>query len=90
MSRFPKRSCRWHPHIKQDCSHHSADGFAHLRGLQEHIRQASEDLIPYHRFSIRLAKRDIEQLPAILKAIDDEEISRLQHGLIKYHRCAAS
>lgn len=50
------------------------------------MHQASEDVLPYHEFSIRVPRADIPFLNLTLAAVTDAEYERLYAGLRKYYR----
>jgi hypothetical protein len=51
-------------------------------GAQDNVTQPFEDVLPYERFSVRVAEADIARLPQILAALSDAKRKdmRLQAG----------
>jgi Exostosin family len=44
--------------------------------IQDGVHQPFETVLPYWRFSVRLAKADLPRLPQLLSAIDHDEVRR--------------
>ena len=63
----------------------ACDPAAHDGLSQQHF-MSGDRLACCGRFAVVLTPADIADLPDILASIDDEQRSRLQHGIIQYHR----
>jgi hypothetical protein len=50
------------------------------------IDQYHEDVLDYERFAVRVAQKDIPDLPQILNNIGTRERAELQRGLVELHR----
>jgi hypothetical protein len=55
--------------------------------IQDHIYQFLEDVLPYWKFSVRLSKDDIPNLPDLLRSISEEQIHSLQVIECSKHWC---
>lgn len=53
--------------------------------IQDGVRQPLDDVLPYWRFTIRLAQAEIPRLETILRAVGSDELSSLQHHMKLYH-----
>lgn len=53
--------------------------------IQDGVRQPLDDVLPYWRFSLRLAQADIPHLERILRAVTPDELAVLQAGVERYH-----
>lgn len=55
--------------------------------IQPNVSQPFEEFLPYDEFSLRLDKwRDIPNLPAILRAVSDDAVCRMQAVLARVYR----
>jgi hypothetical protein len=53
--------------------------------IADGIRQPLDDVLPYWRFSVRMARDDIPAMQAILRAIPPARVAALQAGVARYH-----
>ena len=53
--------------------------------IQDGVHQPYDDVIPYHKFSLRVPQAELENLEARLRAITPAQLRMLQHGVQRYH-----
>jgi hypothetical protein len=52
--------------------------------IQDGVRQPFDDVLPYWRFSLRLAQADVPDLERILRAVPPADVAELQAGVERY------